>query len=59
MAMAGCCCLMLAMTFSGIAMNTILSPILSSMNAMQYVSLFSVFATLGVAIYDPCGRKAG
>ena len=59
MAMAGCCCLMLAMTFSGIAMNTILSPILSSMNAMQYVSLFSVFATLGVAIMTPVGAKLG
>ncbi len=59
MAMVGCCCLMLAMTFSSIAMNTILSPILSSMNAMQYVSLFAVFASLGVAIMTPVGAKLG
>jgi MFS family permease len=55
----GCICMMLAVAMSGAVFSTLTSPILASVNAMGYVSLFSIFAGLGVSIMTPIGGKLG
>ena len=43
----------------GLVFATLTSPILESVNAMGYVSLFSIFAGMGVSIMTPIGGKLG
>ncbi len=56
---AGCVCMMLSVAMYGLVFSTLTSPILESVNAMGYVSLFTIFASLGVCIMTPIGGKLG
>ena len=56
---AGCVCLMMSISMYGLVFFTLTSPILERVNAMGYVSLFSIFAGLGVSIMTPIGGKLG
>lgn len=56
---AGCICLMLSVAMSGLALSTLSSPILESVGALEYVSLFSLLGALGVSIMTPIGGKLG
>lgn len=55
----GCACLMLFIAMSASAINIMLSPVLQEMGAMAYISLFSLFASVGVALMTPIGGKLG
>lgn len=55
----GCICMMLSVAMYGLVFATLTSPILESVNAMGYVSLFSIFAGIGVSIMTPIGGKLG
>ena len=55
----GCICMMLSVAMYGLVFATLTSPILTSVNAMDYVSLFTIFAALGVSIMTPIGGKLG
>ena len=56
---AGCVCMMLSVAMYGLVFATLTSPILESVDAMGYVSLFTIFANLGVCIMTPIGGKLG
>ena len=51
--------MMLSVAMYGLVFATLTSPILESVNAMGYVSLFSIFAGMGVSIMTPIGGKLG
>ena len=55
----GCICMMLSVAMYGLVFATLTSPILESVDAMGYVSLFTIFASLGVSIMTPIGGKLG
>ena len=55
----GCIRMMLSVAMYGLVFATLTSPILESVNAMGYVSLFSIFAGMGVSIMTPIGGKLG
>lgn len=55
----GCICMMLSVAMYGLVFATLTFPILESVNATGYVSLFSIFAGLGVSIMTPIGGKLG
>ncbi len=55
----GCICMMLSVAMYGLVFSTLTTPILESVNAEGYVSLFSIFAALGVSIMTPIGGKLG
>ena len=55
----GCVCMMLSVAMYGLVFATLTSPILESVDAMGYVSLFTIFASLGVCIMTPIGGKLG
>lgn len=55
----GCICMMLSVAMYGLVFATLTAPILESVNAMGYVSLFSIFGAIGVSIMTPIGGKLG
>lgn len=55
----GCICMMLSVAMYGLVFATLTAPILEKVNAMGYVSLFSILAGLGVSIMTPIGGKLG
>ncbi len=55
----GTICLMVSIACYGLALSTLITPILSGMNAMGYVGLFSIFSSLGITIMTPIGGKLG
>lgn len=55
----GCICMMLSVAMYGLVFATLTSPILESVNALGYVSLFSIFGAIGVSIMTPIGGKLG
>ena len=55
----GCICMMLSVAMYGLVFATLTSQILESVNSMGYVSLFSIFAGMGVSIMTPIGGKLG
>ena len=55
----GCVCMMLSVSMYGLVFSILTTPILESVNALGYVSLFSIFAALGVSIMTPIGGKLG
>lgn len=55
----GCVCMMLSVAMYGLVFATLTSPILESIDALEYVSLFTVFAGLGVSLMTPIGGKLG
>ena len=59
MVIVGCMCLMLFITMVNASVATIMGPILTKMEAMQWFSLLTVFSTLGLAVMNPIGGKLG
>lgn len=55
----GAICLMLSISMFGSGFFIIQGPVLEQMNASEYYSLLTVFASLGVAIMTPIGGKLG
>ena len=55
----GCICLMLSIACFGLSLAVIQGPILEEMNAMNYFSTLTIFASLGLAILTPIGGKLG
>ncbi|MBQ5760588.1 MAG: MFS transporter, partial [Clostridia bacterium] len=55
----GCVFLMLSVAMYGTVFATLTSPILESINALNYISLFTIFAGFGVALMTPIGGKLG
>lgn len=55
----GCICLMLSIACFGLSLAVIQGPILDKMNAMNYFSTLTIFASLGLAILTPIGGKLG
>lgn len=55
----GCICLMLSIAMYGLVFATLTAPILESIGAPDYVSLFSILGALGVSIMTPIGGKLG
>lgn len=55
----GCICMMLSVAMYGLVFATLTSPILESVDAMDYVSLFTIFASVGVSVMTPIGGKLG
>ena len=55
----GCICMMLSVAMYGLVFATLTAPILESVNAMGYVSLFSILGAIGVSIMTPIGGKLG
>lgn len=55
----GCICMMLSVAMYGLVFSTLTAPILESVNAMKYVSLFSLVGGLGLAFMTPIGGKMG
>lgn len=51
--------LMLSITMFGLSLGTLQGPILAEMGAMEYFSLLTVFASLGMVIMNPIGGKLG
>lgn len=56
---AGCICMMLSVAMSGLALSTLSAPILESIDALEYVSLFALLGALGVSVMTPIGGKLG
>lgn len=55
----GCICMMLSVAMYGLVFATLTAPILESVDAMGYVSLFSILGAIGVSIMTPIGGKLG
>lgn len=55
----GAICLTVSIACYGLALSTLITPILESLNAMDYVGLFSVFGSIGITIMTPIGGKLG
>lgn len=55
----GAICLTVSIACYGLALSTLITPILSSMDAMGYVGLFSIFSSIGITIMTPIGGKLG
>lgn len=59
MVQIGCICLMLSVAMYGLVFATLTGPILESVDAPGYVSLFSIVGAIGVSIMIPIGGKLG
>ncbi|WP_426350820.1 MFS transporter [Alloiococcus sp. CFN-8] len=55
----GCICMMLSVAMLGLSLSVLQGPILTKMNAMNYFSLLTIFASLGLSIMTPIGGKLG
>ncbi|MEG0774198.1 MFS transporter [Clostridium sp.] len=55
----GCVCMMLSVAMIGLSLSVLQGPILTKMNAMNYFSLLTIFASLGLSIMTPIGGKLG
>lgn len=55
----GAICLTVSIACYGLALSTLITPILQNLNAMDYVGLFSVFGSIGITIMTPIGGKLG
>ena len=55
----GAMCLTISIACYGLALSTLITPILENVNAMEYVGLFSVLGSLGITIMTPIGGKLG
>lgn len=55
----GSVCLMLSVAMFGAGFFVIQGPILEEMNASEYYSLLTIFASLGLSIMTPVGGKLG
>ena len=55
----GAMCLTISIACYGLALSTLITPILENFNAMDYVGLFSVLGSIGITIMTPIGGKLG
>lgn len=55
----GSICLMLSVAMFGAGFFVIQGPVLKEMNASEYYSLLTIFASLGLSIMTPVGGKLG
>lgn len=55
----GAICLIVSIACYGLALSTLITPILERVDAMGYVSLFSIVSSLGITIMTPVGGKLG
>ena len=55
----GATCLTVSVACYGLALSTLITPILEALDAMGYVGVFSIFAAIGVTIMTPIGGKLG
>lgn len=55
----GAVCLTISIACYGLALSTLITPILERVGAMGYVSLLSVVSSLGITIMTPVGGKLG
>lgn len=55
----GAICLTVSIACYGLALSTLITPILQQHGAMDYVSLFSIFGSIGITIMTPIGGKLG
>lgn len=55
----GCICMMLSVAMLGLSLSVLQGPILTKMNAMNYFSLLTILASLGLSIMTPIGGKLG
>ena len=55
----GAMCLTISIACYGLALSTLITPILDNLDAMDYVGLFSVLGSLGITIMTPIGGKLG
>lgn len=55
----GAMCLSISIACYGLALSTLITPILAKFDAMDYVGLFSVLGSLGITIMTPIGGKLG
>lgn len=55
----GAVCLSISVACYGLALSTLTTPILEKMDAMGYVSIFTILSSLGITIMTPVGGKLG
>ena len=55
----GAMCLTISIACYGLALSTLITPILENLDAMDYVGLFSVLGSIGITIMTPIGGKLG
>lgn len=55
----GAICLTVSIACYGLALSTLITPILEKHNAMDMVGLFSIFSSIGITIMTPIGGKLG
>lgn len=55
----GAICLTISIACYGLALSTLITPILERVGAMGYVSLLSVVSSIGITIMTPVGGKLG
>lgn len=55
----GAICLVVSVACYGLALSTLISPVLEHHDAMEYVSLLSVLGSIGITIMTPIGGKLG
>lgn len=55
----GAICLTISIACYGLALSTLITPILERVGAMGYVSVLSVVSSLGITIMTPIGGKLG
>jgi len=55
----GAICLTISIACYGLALSTLITPILEDMDAMGYVAQFAIFSSLGITIMTPIGGKLG
>lgn len=55
----GAICLTISIACYGLALSTLITPILEEMDAMGYVAQFAIFSSLGITIMTPIGGKLG
>lgn len=55
----GCFFLVLSIGMLGLSLSVLMGPVLTAMNAMDYLALVSVVSSLGMVIMTPIGGKLG
>ncbi len=55
----GILCLVLSIASQGLALSTLISPLLKQYDAIKYVSLLAVLGSVGITVMTPVGGKLG
>lgn len=57
--LVGCFFLVLSVGMLGLSLSVLMGPVLTTMNAMDYLAIVSVVSSLGMVIMTPIGGKLG